>query len=239
MSGLLAQVPEGDDLGSSEASGTVGTYRVGLNYTVRHNTELVTAHYFYVSQLKDIPLTGIVHGELVELRGTDGSIFQLQFFGNGSNGNQPLTFYNSVGLRGYWSLGEHQLPAEFIFKYGTENPGHRLYSQVTSVPDGAFESMVKATQKAILSGDRDAASRYIHFPLRINGTRHGFVIRNRADLEAHWTEVFTIDFLAKLRQDVPHEMFVHEGEAMLGDGELWFDDRGIVSINPLPGHEDF
>jgi hypothetical protein len=55
-----------------EARGTVGAYTIGLNYTVRDHTELVAAHYFYASQLKDIPLKGSVQGELVELQGTDG-----------------------------------------------------------------------------------------------------------------------------------------------------------------------
>jgi len=39
--------------------------------------------------------------------------------------------------------------------------------------------------------------------------------------------VFSPAFIAKLREDIPHEMFVDEGEAMLGQGQLWFDGRGL------------
>ena len=55
--GLRAQTPE-TTLTSMTMQGTIGPYRVGVNYTVRDNTEMVAAHYFYVSQGKDIALTG-------------------------------------------------------------------------------------------------------------------------------------------------------------------------------------
>jgi hypothetical protein len=230
---LKAQVPKCDRPESMEARGTIGPYRIGLNYTVCRNTELVAAHYFYASQLKNVPLTGTVRGESVALQGTDGSTFRLHFVGNGSNGDQPLTFYNSIGLRGSWSLGGRDLPTELQFEHSTENPEQRLYSQVTSQSDAAFETMVKSAQEAILKGDPNAASKYIHFPLKVNAEPRSFSIGSQTELQRHWSQIFTDDFLAKLRNDVPHEMLVHDGEAMLGDGELWFDDRGLVTVNPV------
>lgn len=230
---LRAQMPTCDPAESMEARGTIGSYPIGLNYTVCRNTEFVAAHYFYVSQLKNIALTGPVSGESVELEATDGSMFRLHFVGNGSNGNQPLTFYNSIGLDGSWSLHGRDLPVKLQFEHSTNNPGQRLYSQVTSQSDAAFESMVKSAKEANLKGDPNAASKYIHFPLHVNVEPRSLSIRNRTELQRHWSQIFTNDFLAKLRNDVPHEMFVHEGEAMLGDGELWFDERGLVAVNPL------
>lgn len=234
---LRAQPPKCDQPESIEARGTIGSHGIGLNYTVCQHTELVAAHYFYVSQLKNIPLKGAVRGEFVELQGSDGSIFRLHFVGNGSNGDQPLTFYNSIGLRGSWSRGGGDLPVALQFAHSTENPGQRLYSQVTSQSDAALESMVKSAKAAILSGDANAASKFIHFPLRVNETPRPLLIRNAAELKTHWSEVFTSVFLAKLRNDVPHEMFVHEGQVMLGDGELWFDERGLVTVNPMTAEE--
>lgn len=233
------QTAEDEQLESMEVRGTVGPYRIGLSYTVRDHTDLVTAHYFYASQLKNIPLTGTVEGESVTLCGADGSVFLLHFVGNGSNGNQPLTFYNSVGLRGFWSLGSRKFAVTLQFEHSLENPGERLYSQVTSQSDVAFEAMVKAAQDAILRGDWKTTSRYVDFPLRINGTHHHLTIRNEVELHAHWSQIFTPEFVAKLRLDVPHEMFVHNGEAMLGDGELWFDEKGLDAVNPVLGKTDF
>ena len=221
-----------DRLESMEAIGTVGPYRIGFNYTVRQNTKLVAAHYFYVSRLEDIPLSGVVSGQSVHLHGTDGANFDLVFVGNGSNGKEPLTFHNSVGLRGSWSLNNRELPVELAFSHSTENPGQRMYSQVTDRSDSAFESQVEALCQAILSEDLIAASKHVHFPLVVNLRTHTLLIRNTSELQTHRSSIFTTRFLVKLRSDIPHEMFVHNGEAMLGDGELWFDDKGLVAVNP-------
>ena len=230
--------PGTDQLESMEMLGTVGPYRIGLNYTVRRHTDLVTAHYFYASQLKDVSLRGAVHGESVDFEGADGSIFHLQFVGNGSNGTLPLTFYNSVGLRGSWILGNHNFPVDLRMQHSTENPGTRLYVQVTDQPDSIYEAFVAKAREAILNGNVNEAAKYIHFPLRINGIHHSLTIRNATELKANWSRIFTPEFLTKLREDLLHEMFVHEGEVMLGDGELWFEDKGLVALNPVSGKTD-
>jgi hypothetical protein len=123
------QAVDANQVESMEARGTGGAYTIGLNYTVRDHTELVAAHYFYASQLKDIPLKGSVQGELVELQGTDGSVFHLHFVGNGSNGTEPLTFYNSFGLTGKWMLGTRALPVNLRREHSTENPGQPMYAK--------------------------------------------------------------------------------------------------------------
>ena len=228
----IAAQPHGDfEVTSTEMHGTIGSFLVGLNYTVRNNTDLVTAHYFYASQLKDIQLKGTVLGETVNLKGEDGSIFHLHFVGNGSNGKDPLTFYNSVGLAGDWVLGPRTLPVKLDGEYGTANPGHRLYDSVTSRPDAEFEVMVQAARRAILMSDPELAAKYVHFPLTANMGRKRLVLQTAAQLKSNWSRVFSEAFIAKLRKDIPHEMFVHEGQAMLGQGELWFDDKGLTVVN--------
>jgi hypothetical protein len=234
----MSSIPEADQPESMEMRGTVGPYRIGLNYTVQKHTDLIAAHYFYVSQLKNIPLKGAVNGDSVDLEGADGSKFHLHFVGNGSNGTQALTFYNSVGLKGSWTLGNRSFLVDLRMQHSTENPGQPLYRQVTDQPDSAYEAMVTKTREAILSGNETETAKCIHFPLRVNGTHHPLTIRNEDELKANWSKMFTPEFLAKLRTDVPHEMFVHNGEAMLGDGELWFDDKGLVALNPVLGEAD-
>jgi hypothetical protein len=228
---LIAQDDSDTTLSSIEMFGTIGQYRVGLNYTVRNNTELIAAHYFYASQLTNIALTGSVNGEAVEFKGDDGSVFHLHFVGNGSNGSAPLTFYNSVGLSGTWVLRSRTLPVSLHGGHGTANPGQRLYSQVTSQPDSQFEAMVQAARKAILSGDAHLAGTYVSFPLRVNFDHRHLTIRSRSQFEANWSGIVPPALVAKIRAAIPHEMFVHAGQATLGDGDLWFDERGIVAIN--------
>jgi hypothetical protein len=214
-----------------EMYGTVGPYEVGLNYTVHNDTELVAAHYFYASHLTNIVLTGSVEGEAVEFKGEDGSVFHLHFLGNGSNGNRPLTFYNSIGLSGVWVLGSRTLPVKLQDDHGTPNPGQPLYAQVTTQSDVKFEEMVQTVRRAILSGDSRLAAKYVSFPLRVNFEHRHLTLRGRAQFEANWSLIFSPAMVARIRADIPHEMFVHEGEAMLGSGDLWFDQRGLSAIN--------
>ena len=149
--------------------GTIGPYRVGVNYTVRDNTELVAAHYFYVSQGKDIALTGKAGDGGVEWKGADGSAFHLRFVGNASSEKgKELTFYTSVGLRGTWVLGEKTLPVTLEGGYSTANPGQRMYADVTDEPDAAFEAKVEAFRKAVLAGDKAAAMTFVGFPLEVD-----------------------------------------------------------------------
>ena len=228
---LAARSSAESNLGSFEMHGKVGDYPIGLNFTVRDNTHLVTAHYFYAAQLKDIPLTGEVKDEVVVFKGEDGAIFQLRFVGNSSNGNDPLTFYNSVGLKGTWVLGAHTLPVTLQMEYSTANPGQRFYESVTSQSDAEFEHMVQVTRRAILDKDIDRASRLVHFPLTVNLPHRSIKVKSLAELKANWFLVFTPALVAKLRNDLPHEMFIHEGEVMLGQGEIWFDQSGLTVVN--------
>lgn len=228
---VFAQTRYGSDVSSMEMEGTIGPYRVGLNYTVRNDTQLIAAHYFYASQLRNIPLTGTTHGETVEWKGSDGSAFHLHFVGNGSNGNEPLTFYNSVGLRGTWVLGSRTLPVDLRGGWSTPNPGERFYGYVTTKSDASFESMVEAAQKAILSANPALTAKYVHFPLSVNFEHSHLLLHNPAELRANWNRVFPSRFVKRLREDIPHEMFGHEGETSLGLGDLWFDDKGITAVN--------
>lgn len=243
--GAPCQSTHPDRFSSREINSSVGPFRIGLNFTVRNDIELLKAHYFYASDLVDIPLTGTVSGEQVQFKGQDGSLFQLHFVGNGSNGTNPLTFYNSIGLIGTWTLGPGQssrtvpvispLPVKLIGGYGTANPGERLYAGVTAEPDHTFEEMVQAFRRSALAGDRTAIAHYLHFPLWIkSATGHSFLIRNPTQLRTRWSQIFTPAMIERLRNAIPHEMFVHDGQAMLGEGEFWFDEHGLTSVNVLP-----
>lgn len=228
---LAAQGTSDANLSSMEMYGTIGPHKVGLNYTVRNDTKLVAAHYFYASNLTNIALAGSVKGETVEFKGEDGSVFHLHFVGNGSNGSRPLTFDNSIGLSGTWALGSRTLPVKLQDDHGTPNPGQPLYAQVTNHSDAKFEEMVRTVRKAILSDDAHLVAMYVSLPLRVNFEHHVLTIRSRAQFEADWSLIFSPAMVARIRADIPHEMFVHEGEAMLGSGDLWFDQRGVAAIN--------
>lgn len=214
-----------------ELSGTVGAYPVGASLTVRDYAHVVTGHYFYTRRLTNIPLTSGASEPDVELTEPGGAVFLLHFVSNGSANGQALNFYNSTGLAGTWTNSGKTLPVTFRFESSLHGPEPtRRYAEVTNASDAAFEAMAGRFLKAVLAGDKAAAVREVAYPLRVNGA-HRLTIRSPAMLTAHWEQVFTPALLAQLRDAIPHEMFVHDGQAMVANGLVWFGDKGAVAIS--------
>jgi hypothetical protein len=214
-----------------EFEGTVGAHGIGGSVTLKDGTSLDEAHYFYDSQLKNIPLTGAVNGSTVTLTEPGGGVFHLKMQGNGGVGGDGSSLETSVGLRGTWTQGAQTLPVALSMDtaYPGEPSAHR-YADVTSQSDVAFEARVKRFLDAVLAGDKKLAAATVSYPLAINGPPN-YKIRTPAALIANWSRIFTPKLLADLRKAVPHEMFVHEGQAMVDDGTAWFDAKGVVALN--------
>jgi hypothetical protein len=231
---LAAGVAAKQSAGQSEQmqySGTLGQSRIGVTLEV-DNGRAIRGHYFYQKYLKDIPVTAAQESGTRLLK-VAGGVLKLHFKGNGSEGHAPLTFENSVGLDGTWTSadGARSLPVRLRGQMVlAKSKDGRRYSDVTSESDAAFEKRVQAFYRAVLAGNRTEATRYVSYPLRVNG-KHPRTIKNAAQLLAAWDFIFTPTFMAKLRNDLPHDMFVHQGMAMLGDGDVWFDAKGAAVVN--------
>ena len=211
--------------------GAVGAYPVGMSITVEGGSTFDAGHYFYDRQLKDIPLTGRIDGRSVTLSAPGGETFRLTLRGNGGTGGDGASFETSVGLDGTWTKGARRLPVKLGMDFVTQGPPDaRLYADVTDASDTAFEALVAKFLRAALAGDRRTAASAVSYPLRVNGA-HALVVRTPAALIARWTEIFTPALLAQLKSAVPHEMFVHEGQAMIAGGAVWFDASGASAIN--------
>ncbi len=214
-------------------SGTVGEAKVGMTL-VLHGKAIGEGHYFYYRYLKDIALTGQQSGSNLTLQEANGT-FNLHFVGNGSNGEKPLDFPNSVGLAGTWSGGGKTLPVELTLE-GTSpanaNAGH-LYAMITDETDETFEARAQGFYFAALKGDAKQAARFVHFPLRVNwGATHHEMIGSANQLAANWHRIFTPRYLAALRDTAPHDMPVIRSQyAMLGAGLAFFTDKGVEVLN--------
>lgn len=212
-------------------SGTLGRSRIGLTVVVDGGRS-GKGHYFYQKYLTDIPLTAVLDKTGLVLKERSGE-FHLRFKGNGSEGGQPLTFHNSVGLDGTWTSADNARTLPVALTLETVLPGSedtRRYADVTGESDAAFEKRVQAFYRAVIAGDRAQAARYISYPLRVN-SKPPKVIKTPAAFVAAWDSIFSPAYLARLRNDLPHDMFVHQGMAMLGQGDVWFDAKGAAALN--------
>ena len=228
----LAHARTGATLNRITCEGTLGQERIGMTLFVDGKEQFQRGHYYYAKFLKDIPLTGFLrNGELV-LREANGGTFTLAFKGNGSENGQPLNFENSTGLEGGWTDGEKTRPVTLRFNsMSTVANGSRWYEQVTDESDTAFEALVQGFRNAVLKGDRAAAAQYVDFPLRVNSNGRSRMVRSAAQLTTQWDSIFTPQCLEALKKSIPHEMFVRNGQAMLGDGVAWFGAKGAQVIN--------
>lgn len=219
-------------LGTWGLSGKVGAYPVGMQVTVRGGRDFVSGHYFYVRTLIDIPLTGGMEGDTLTLKEPSGGVFRLHFVSNVPGRKETLNFDNSTSLSGTWTQGAKTLPVEIGLdsEYGGGRR-ERHYEQVTDEPDAVFEARVGGFLKAVLKGDRATAARFVAYPLLVKDGDGARTIRNKAEFLARWDKIFTPKFVAKLRTAVPHEMFVRQGSAMIGDGDIWFDAKGAKVFN--------
>jgi len=212
-------------------SGTIGQSRIGLTLVVNAAKVITGGHYFYAKYLKDIPLKAGTQGAGVILYEPDGGQLALGFKSNGSTG-QPLNFENSTGMEGRWMKGPSSYPINLQMEGISEGSADaRWYEAVTSESDAAFETRVQCFTKAVLAGDRTAAARYVDFPLRVNRNGKSRTIASAAELSSKWGQVFSPACLDAIRNAMPHDMFVRNGQAMLGDGVAWFGPKGAQVIN--------
>ncbi|MCQ8241551.1 hypothetical protein [Rhizosaccharibacter radicis] len=214
-----------------EVRGSIGPYRIGGALTLSDGERLVAAHYFYVRTLVDIPLQVSMDGDQFVMREPGGGTFRLHLVGNGPAPRPAVPFGQATGLQGTWTGPKGSLPVALIFDWEVSGPfPARRYGDITAETDEAFEKRIRNFIADVLHGRKEQASGFVSCPLRINAS-HRATIPDRAALVARWTRVFTPDILAALRHAVPHEMFVHEDQVMIGHGEAWFDGTGAVAIN--------
>jgi hypothetical protein len=212
-------------------AGTLGQSRIGMTLFVA-GSHSNGGHYFYQKYLTDIPLSVTEGSGGLILKEQNGT-FTLRFKGNGSEGGRPLNFENSVGLEGTWTSGDGSKTLPVNLRMQGLMPGppdERRYAMVTNESDASFEHRVQAFYRAVMANDRATAAKYVSYPLRVNG-KTPKTLKTPAEFIAAWDTIFTPAYLARLRNDLPHDMFMHNGMAMIGNGDAWFDSKGAAALN--------
>ncbi|WP_061508315.1 hypothetical protein [Acetobacter malorum] len=222
--------PAADDY---RLSGTLGPYPIGATLSVRPDQTVANAHYFYVKNLVDIPLSAQKSGEQITLSEPGGGRFTLHFETSDKKAPTPLTFQTSTALAGTWADGTKTYPVKLNFESIDNVAPNALYEGVTDAPPAVFEAMAQRFLRNVLSGNKAETAKLISWPLRVNA-EHSFTLKTPAALSASWSRVFTPCVLNRLRDAIPHEMFVHNGQAMVANGTVWFDAHGASAINSNP-----
>jgi len=219
-----------------EFTGKIGGYPVQMQLVVRDRETFTGGHYFYTRALNDIPLTVRTAGRTLVMEGADGGTFRLKTWSKDAKPGAPPPLSQATGLSGVWTRGKVSLPVRLGMSWSTAADPGRLYADVTSLTDQAYEARVRAFLQAVLKGDRAAGADFVSYPLTVNETVRGRArhrdVPDRATLLREWEQVFTPALLQKLRTAVPHEMFARGGNVCLGEAcDLWLNGRGLMAVN--------
>lgn len=216
---------------------------VGVNSVIRVTIEKQGQHlsgtYFYKRTLKDITLEGeyitdrdIVLHEL-DSHGIAGATFSLTFAEKDPRGHftgdQPL---KEEVLTGSWSNSDNTVSHPvYLYLIGERElaKGETRYTVAGSTNDALAEKNAQAFYFAVLKGNRLLAAKYVDYPLFFNLDRKQAQARNSREFLRDYNSIFTKDFVSRVAEGIPHNMWASDQGIRLGNGEVWFDGSGKAS----------
>jgi hypothetical protein len=231
---LMAQV---FSEGITDYTGKIGTDSIGMSLVADVGTDQIVGTYFHTRDLKDLPLKGFIHQREIQLNeyGSNGELqgtFHLNMPERDPRGRLSGTLEGEV-LIGEWvgSRGDHPVPVNLdlddILSGQTQLKDR--YASTGSASGTELEANAQSFYFAILQGNETVAAKFVHYPLRALILEKPKTIRTNAEFVRYYQQIFTAKYLQCIRAGTPHNMFVRNGEAMLGRGEIWFDGTGFVT----------
>jgi hypothetical protein len=216
------------DVSTFVMQGWIGPDRIGMNLTVRNHTEIVTGHYYRQWDPTDIPLAA-THGEQVRLTEPGGGVFTLNFTTNPDSSGTD--FSTSTGLAGVLTRDgrSHPVTLDFGAVYRGLGP-ERWYGDITEESDTDFEARARRFLEGAQTNNREMVADAVSYPLQVSFDP-ARTVYDRTQLLADWDSIFTPAYKAKLREAIPHEMFVRDA-AMAAGGAVWFDRHGAAEVRP-------
>lgn len=227
--------PPASSLQTSERQTTVyqgtinGNVAIGLAL-VQDSGQQFHGWFFYRRDLKDFDIQGeSVAGQKfaftmrqLDARGTVIGTFQLHSHSDEAHPDQAGSFFPQT-LEGVWTGAEHRTyPVALTMQHVS----------MVAEDEPALERNAQAFYFALLQGNKKKAARYVHYPLRVfvDGKK---LARNQSEFLSDYDRIFTADYLACIKKDVPHHMFHRNSDAMIAGGALWFNRRGYaITVNP-------
>ena len=199
--------------------------------------------YFYERHLEDISLVGeYLSPRDILLREYDARkqlIATLQLHASEHDPRFPsLDSLEGEVLTGTWKSkdGNRSLPVNLnlVDILSGSHDLNRRYASAGAQSDSEVEKNAQAFYSAVLNGDKQKTGVYVHYPLLVffSGTK-SWTIGNKAEFVKDFTGIFTHEYLECLAKATPHGMFANYQGVMLGDGLVWFDERGYAkTLNP-------
>jgi hypothetical protein len=95
--------------------------------------------------------------------------------------------------------------------------------QVTSGGTVGYSAFLSRLQAAVRADDRRAVTALIAFPLRVNTASGARIYRDGRSVERDFARIFTPKVRQAILAQRADQLFVRDQGAMIGNGEVWFD----------------
>ena len=92
-----------------------------------------------------------------------------------------------------------------------------------SPPMAEYGKFLTALQSAVRSDNKHAMSGLVAYPLRVNTSGGPRIYRDRKSLERDFEQIFTPKVREAILAEQAGRLFVRDQGAMIGNGEVWFD----------------
>ena len=196
----------------------------------------VNGSYYYKRYLKDIALTGEFTGErdLVlrenDTKGQLAGTFTLHFAESDPRHTRTGDALTVDVLAGKWTSADQSKSYSVYLALSTVVGGTagQRYRVAGASDDALVERNVQAFCTAVKEGDRKTAAGLVSYPAMFSLDGRRSRARNEQEFLADYDQIFTEKFVEKIRNSIPHNMFANSQGIMIGDGAVWFNEKGRV-----------
>jgi hypothetical protein len=93
----------------------------------------------------------------------------------------------------------------------------------SAAPAAQYGQFLSRLQAAVRSGNKGAVVRLVDLPLRVNLAEGARTYRDRRSIERDFDRIFTSRVRQAILDQRADRLFTNYQGAMIGDGEVWFD----------------
>lgn len=129
-------------------------------------------------------------------------------------------------FRGTWKeiAGGKSLPFQMTLQSTVAGSPEKRYAFMGGT-DAELERFVRNLKAALRNEDHEWVARQVSYPLRVNSSsQRSQMIKNKAQLIASFSKVFSPALRSRLGQDCSCHLFHNYQGAMLAEGMLWIGD---------------
>jgi hypothetical protein len=234
---LFAATPLLQDPGLYDYIGDLdGKTVIGLTLHPRDGQK-VSGSYFYKKHLKDIPLSGEFTGERDLLlrendaHGQPAGTFTLHFAESDPRHKRTGDTLTVDVLTGKWTSADQSKSYPVYLALSTIVAGGadgKRYQVAGAADDASVERNVQAFCAAVEKGDRKTVAGALSYPVTFSVDGRRSRAGSEQEFLADYDRIFTPKFMERIRNAIPHNMFANSVGIMLGDGAVWFDEKGRV-----------